>query len=158
MERENKNLFSRNLRILCKLLKTWLRGKDLNLRPLGYEPNELPGCSTPHLENNRRRICGQIAEALAHSIVPCIRNSVIVLQDSAVVLQNRPLFCKLKTCSNSRVVQQTWPAVSVASARLSCWDPRLTCGCVEVWLCANQSAAGRHGPTPAQRPRFQALR
>src|SRR5215472_10072314 len=25
-----------------------LRGQDLNLRPLGYEPNELPGCSTPH--------------------------------------------------------------------------------------------------------------
>ena len=26
----------------------WLRGLDLNQRPLGYEPNELPDCSTPH--------------------------------------------------------------------------------------------------------------
>ncbi len=24
-----------------------LRGQDLNLRPRGYEPRELPGCSTP---------------------------------------------------------------------------------------------------------------
>ncbi len=23
------------------------RGQDLNLRPSGYEPDELPGCSTP---------------------------------------------------------------------------------------------------------------
>src|SRR5262249_25521059 len=29
----------------CKL--KWLRGRDLNPRPLGYEPNELPDCSTP---------------------------------------------------------------------------------------------------------------
>ena len=27
--------------------KKWLRGRDLNPRPLGYEPNELPDCSTP---------------------------------------------------------------------------------------------------------------
>ena len=27
--------------------KVWLRGVDLNHRPLGYEPNELPDCSTP---------------------------------------------------------------------------------------------------------------
>jgi hypothetical protein len=30
----------------------WLRGVDLNHRPLGYEPNELPDCSTPQKHDN----------------------------------------------------------------------------------------------------------
>jgi hypothetical protein len=29
--------------------ENWLRGRDLNPRPSGYEPDELPGCSTPRL-------------------------------------------------------------------------------------------------------------
>ena len=33
-----------------KPLCFWLRGQDLNLGPLGYEPNELPDCSTPRSE------------------------------------------------------------------------------------------------------------
>jgi hypothetical protein len=28
-----------------------LRGLDLNQRPSGYEPDELPGCSTPRDKN-----------------------------------------------------------------------------------------------------------
>src|SRR5438128_9591709 len=32
----------------------WLRGVDLNPRPLGYEPNELPDCSTPRKHHNNR--------------------------------------------------------------------------------------------------------
>ena len=38
-----------------KSLKRWLRGVDLNHRPLGYEPNELPDCSTPRNDDNNRQ-------------------------------------------------------------------------------------------------------
>ena len=39
----NKHFEFRN----SKFSRGWLRGRDLNPRPLGYEPNELPDCSTP---------------------------------------------------------------------------------------------------------------
>ena len=35
------NVFSR------LILNNWLRGLDLNQGPSGYEPDELPDCSTP---------------------------------------------------------------------------------------------------------------
>jgi hypothetical protein len=41
----------------------WLRGQDLNLRPSGYEPDELPGCSTP-----RRLSC-----ARCHAFIGSLR-------------------------------------------------------------------------------------
>ena len=36
-----------NLKFQIQDSRDWLRGRDLNPRPLGYEPNELPDCSTP---------------------------------------------------------------------------------------------------------------
>jgi hypothetical protein len=36
-----------------QMKEVWLRGVDLNHRPLGYEPNELPDCSTPHFDHNQ---------------------------------------------------------------------------------------------------------
>src|SRR5699024_1019517 len=35
-----------------KALNIWLRGPDLNQRPSGYEPDELPDCSTPRQTSN----------------------------------------------------------------------------------------------------------
>ena len=35
------------------LMGKWLRGPDLNRRPSGYEPDELPGCSTPRLKRGK---------------------------------------------------------------------------------------------------------
>ena len=50
-EPENASLGKNTNNGNVKLSKKWLRGLDLNQRPSGYEPDELPDCSTPRHQN-----------------------------------------------------------------------------------------------------------
>lgn len=60
-----KNFYDLRKKIGCHwraadfLVSNWLRGTDLNCRPLGYEPNELPDCSTPRIYFTRVSIEGK---------------------------------------------------------------------------------------------------
>ena len=58
--------------------RNWLRGRDLNPRPSGYEPDELPGCSTPRLYLCRRSRRKQIEKAVVGQ--DDLRNRKIWLQ------------------------------------------------------------------------------
>ena len=45
--------------------------QDLNLRPSGYEPDELPGCSTPRTRLLQRSSC--IFKARQRPTLPCLK-------------------------------------------------------------------------------------
>src|SRR5690348_5303873 len=56
--------------------RIWLRGVDLNHRPLGYEPNELPDCSTPRFDDNNRGEERQTSEHITRMIAQKPRTPV----------------------------------------------------------------------------------
>jgi putative membrane protein len=60
----------------------WLRGRDLNPRPLGYEPNELPGCSTPrHVWLSRNSCAAQPTNSIMR--VSSLQGSIVPLHRAA---------------------------------------------------------------------------
>ena len=65
-----------NLRFLLKE-RDWLRGPDLNRRPSGYEPDELPSCSTPrptceqlYAQQGVLQVCKHGAERGTRTLTP----------------------------------------------------------------------------------------
>ena len=69
---------------LSNARRVWLRGSDLNRRPLGYEPNELPDCSTP-------RQC----------------NLILLPTPASPVKPHDDLMRKAPTVANSELTKQT---------------------------------------------------
>jgi hypothetical protein len=69
--RKRKRAASRGPNLISVFsIGSWLRGLDLNQRPLGYEPNELPGCSTPQLQFTNCTHGGQITDRTGHVFNP----------------------------------------------------------------------------------------
>src|ERR1700692_3115424 len=78
--------------------RRWLRGLDLNQRPSGYEPDELPDCSTP-----RQHITRLIALPQPHSLqvpVKCPEFGRVYAQTAPYARSGRERKCSelLKCC------------------------------------------------------------
>ena len=87
--------------------ENWLRGRDLNPRPSGYEPDELPGCSTPRLYLCRRSRRKQIEK--------------VVIEDQFSEIEARCTVRRTNSCyiCNSIFPSKTLLAILLAGRRTS---------------------------------------
>ena len=102
-------LCSTNWAIWARLFQDELRGQDLNLRPSGYEPDELPDCSTPRykikgfrqwteVDSNHRSKMQQIYSLSPLASRESVHYETIKLQKPMIGLE--PITCWLQiSCS-----------------------------------------------------------
>src|ERR1051325_10274635 len=96
----------------------WLRGVDLNHRPLGYEPNELPDCSTPHshatpgprIRQTRHPIHQVAAAAPAQSAKVAVMRSVN--ETVPVIAASTILRAAFDTSANRTAISAVWTGIS----------------------------------------------
>jgi hypothetical protein len=73
-----------------------LRGVDLNHRPLGYEPNELPDCSTPQFDHSNRTVRRQTASEVAREGVALALFGVDEPREASFLIGEASLFDKVQ--------------------------------------------------------------
>ncbi len=85
---------------------SWWRGQDLNLRPSGYEPDELPDCSTP-----RRDEDGTGKESRHQTVVRSIRcaSTAPITSPGQAPRSMRPSTSSLASSSSAWLTVHRWP-------------------------------------------------
>ena len=107
--------------MIGKIREAWLRGVDLNHRPLGYEPNELPDCSTPQDHHSNVVWSGQTSAGFAY----CLGKPYIRFVDPILFLMSlrtlNDVFLAVVERQNSNVMLQRlgdeWVPISSETLR-----------------------------------------
>ena len=113
----------------------WLRGLDLNQRPLGYEPNELPDCSTPHMKYIELGwFCQHISHTIFLLFLTFLRTLLCVEPCGGAAGQARP-WGKISTFAAAPV------AACASKARIYCSRAKVSRGSFSRPICGSRCTA-----------------